>query len=127
MPDNCLPILRGYLASVRKIYFVVEATVCHIIFIAILRKELIQVLPAELPAYIALQNNDTDKNYFLFITKLRDKRSFLDEGNFDKVFKERGIFIDIFPLDRLLPWTQRLRVQSVAYNISARGTEATRR
>ena len=66
-------------------------------------KRLMKVLPAELPAHIALQNNDTDKNYFLFITKLRDKRSFLDEGGFDKVFKERGIFIDIFPLDRLLP------------------------
>lgn len=79
-------------------------------------KRLMKVLPAELPAHIALQNNDTDKNYFLFITKLRDKRSFLDEGNFDKVFKERGIFIDIFPLDRLLPWTQRLHLQSLAYN-----------
>ena len=84
-------------------------------------KRLMKVLPSELPEDIALQNNDTDKNYFLFITKLRDKRSFLDEGNFDKVFKERGIFIDIFPLDRLLPWTQRLRVQSVAYNIFRKG------
>jgi phosphorylcholine metabolism protein LicD len=37
------------------------------------------------------------------------------------VFKERGIFIDIFPLDRLLPWTQRLRLQSVAYNLFRKG------
>ena len=80
-------------------------------------KRLLKVLPGELPENIVLQTNETDKNYFLFITKLRDKRSFLDEGGFDKVFKERGIFIDIFPLDRLLPWTQRLRLQSVAYNI----------
>ena len=92
--------------------------------VALLRKDfkrLLKVLPNELPDNIVLQTNDTDKNYFLFIAKLRDKRSFLDEGNFDSVFKERGVFIDIFPLDRLLPWTQRLRLQSVAYNIYRKG------
>lgn len=97
--------------------------------VAMMRKDykrLLRVLPDELPDHMALQTNKTDKNYFLFITKLRDKRSFLDEGGFDKVFKERGIFIDIFPLDRLLPWTQRLRLQSLAYNIyrSGNGNEA---
>lgn len=87
--------------------------------VAMMRKDykrLLQVLPTELPDNIVLQTNDTDRNYFLFVAKLRDKHSFLDEGSFDKVFKERGIFIDIFPLDRLLPWTQRLRLQSLAYN-----------
>lgn len=84
-------------------------------------KRLAKVLPDELPDDIAFQNNDTDKNYFFFVAKLRDKRSFLDENSFDKVFKERGIFIDIFPLDRLLPWTQRLRLQSVAYNLFRKG------
>jgi len=87
-------------------------------------KRLLKVLPQELPEHIALQTNDTDKNYFLFITKLRDKRSFLDEGDFDRVFKERGIFIDIFPLDKLLPWTQRLRLQSLAYNFFRKEGEA---
>ena len=33
-------------------------------------KRLMKVLPAKLPSYIALQNNDTDKNYFLFITNI---------------------------------------------------------
>ena len=92
--------------------------------VAMMRKDykrLLKVLPDELPEHIALQTNDTDRNYFLFIAKLRDKRSFLDEGDFDKVFKERGIFIDIFPLDRLLPWTQRLRLQSMAYNFFRKG------
>ena len=84
-------------------------------------KRLLRVLPDELPPHMALQNNDTDKNYFLFIAKLRDKRSFLDEGGFDRAFKERGIFIDIFPLDRLLPCTQRLRLQSLAYNFYRQG------
>lgn len=92
--------------------------------VAMFRKDymrLAKVLPDELPDDIAFQNNDTDKNYFFFVAKLRDKRSFLDENSFDKVFKERGIFIDIFPLDRLLPWTQRLRLQSVAYNLFRKG------
>ena len=92
--------------------------------VAMMRKDykrLLQVLPSELPDHIALQTNDTDKNYFLFVAKLRDKRSFLNEGGFDSVFKERGIFIDIFPLDRLLPWTQRLRLQSLAYNFYRNG------
>ena len=84
-------------------------------------KRLLKVLPDELPGHIALQTNDTDKNYFFFVGKLRDRRSFLDEGGFDSVFKERGIFIDIFPLDKLLPWTQKLRVQSLAYNFFRKG------
>lgn len=92
--------------------------------VAMMRKDykrLIKVLPDELPAHIVLQTNDTDKNYFFFVGKLRDKRSFLDEGGFDSVFKERGIFIDIFPLDKLLPWTQKSRFQSLAYNFFRKG------
>ena len=84
-------------------------------------KRLAKVLPDELPEHIAFQNNDTDKNYFSFIAKLRDRRSYLEEEEFDSVFKERGIFIDIFPLDHLLPWTQRLRLQSLAYNVFRKG------
>ena len=84
-------------------------------------KRLLTVLPDELPEHIVLQTNDTDRNYFFFVGKLRDKRSFLDEDSFDMVFKERGIFIDIFPLDKLLPWSQRLRLQSPAYNIFRKG------
>ena len=84
-------------------------------------KRLLKVLPDELPEHIVLQTNDTDKNYFFFVGKLRDKRSFLDEGGFDSVFKERGIFIDIFPLDKILPWTQKLRFQSLAYNFFRKG------
>ena len=71
-------------------------------------KRLMKILPDELPEHIALQTNDTDKNYFYIISKLRDKRSFLDEGNYDRVFKERGIFIDIFPLDRMMRWAHML-------------------
>lgn len=80
-------------------------------------QRLMKILPKELPDQIVLQTNDTDKNYFYFFAKLRDKRSFLDEGSYDKVFKERGIFIDIFPFDKISPVTQRWRCQSFAYTL----------
>ena len=41
---------------------------------------LMKVLPQELPDDVALQTNDTDKNYFYFFGKLRDRHSFLDEA-----------------------------------------------
>lgn len=88
--------------------------------VGVMRKDylrLMSILPSELPEYIVLQNNDTDKNYFYLFAKLRDKRSFLDEGSYDKVFKERGIFIDIFPFDTICPRTQGWRLQSYAYTL----------
>lgn len=91
--------------------------------VGLMRKDyfrLLNVLPQELPEHIALQTNDTDKNYFYLFAKLRDKRSFLDEGSYDRVFKERGIFIDIFPFDTICPNTQRWRLQSYAYTIFRR-------
>ena len=69
---------------------------------------LMKVLPQELPDDVALQTNDTDKNYFYFFGKLRDRHSFLDEGNYDSVFRERGIFIDLFPFCRQRLWTHLL-------------------
>ncbi|MBQ3362435.1 MAG: LicD family protein [Muribaculaceae bacterium] len=88
--------------------------------VALLRndyKRLMRILPDELPSSIVLQNNDTDHNYYYFYAKLRDRNSFLDEGLYDHPFKERGIFIDIFPLDRLWPWVQRLPLQSYAFTL----------
>lgn len=79
--------------------------------VAVMRKDykrLMKILPEELPEHIVLQSNDTDRNYFYFFAKLRDKRSFVDEGNYDRVFKERGIFIDIFPIDRTRRWLHML-------------------
>lgn len=79
--------------------------------VGILRKDylrLLKVLPDELPEHIALQTNDTDKNYFYHFAKLRHRHSFVDEDNYDRVFKERGIFIDIFPVDKTHKWLHML-------------------
>ena len=99
--------------------------------VALLRKDykrLLKILPDELPEHIALQTNDTDKNYFYFIGKLRDKHSFLDEGNYDRVFKERGIFIDLFPLDLTSHWAHMLAapLQGHAFKILRTGKDDTK-
>lgn len=81
-------------------------------------KRLMRVLPGELPPDIVLQTTDTDPNYFYFFAKLRNTHSLLDEGNgWDRAFKYRGIFIDIFPFDKVRLSLQRLRLQSLAYTI----------
>ena len=70
---------------------------------------LLKVLPGELPPGMVLQSNDTDPNYFYFFAKLRDQHSILEEPSpYDRIFRERGIFIDIFPFDRQRMWTHRL-------------------
>ncbi len=80
--------------------------------VALMRKDylrLLEVLPDELPEHIALQTNDTDRNYFFFIGKLRDRHSLLEEIlPYDEVFRERGIYIDLFPLDRMPLWAHLL-------------------
>ncbi|MBQ3731670.1 MAG: LicD family protein, partial [Muribaculaceae bacterium] len=66
--------------------------------------------------------NDTDPNYFYFFAKLRDTRSFLDEGAYDRAFKYRGVFIDIFPFDKVSLPLQRIKLQSYAYTLYRNGS-----
>lgn len=97
--------------------------------VAVMRKDykkLMKVLPNELPEQLVLQTNDTDHNYFSFMAKLRYKKSVLHEEPFADSYKERGIFIDIFPMDKLLPWTHKLRLQSLAYNLYRAGNGSER-
>lgn len=63
--------------------------------------KLMKVLPEELPDWLALQNSDTDPHYFFFYAKIRDRRSkMLENTNYDRIWKEQGIYIDIFPMER---------------------------
>lgn len=72
-------------------------------------KRLMKVLPAELPDTMSLQNLDTDKNFFFFYAKVRDRRSRMEENTgYDRVWKERGIFIDIFPFYKQPMWIHML-------------------
>lgn len=62
---------------------------------------LMAILPEELPSTMALQSHETDPTYFFYYAKIRDRRSILAEGNnYDRLWKEKGIYIDIFPLEK---------------------------
>lgn len=73
--------------------------------VEIMRKDylrLIKILPGELPADMALQTRSTDKNYTSIYAKIRDLNSCLSETNdYDRVFKFKGIYIDLFPMERI--------------------------
>ena len=77
---------------------------------------LMQVLPTELPDWLALQNSDTDPNYFFFYAKIRDRRSrMLENTNYDRVWKEQGIYIDIFPMEKHPIWLHKLTEKTVGH------------
>ncbi len=68
--------------------------------------KLMKVLPRELPGHLALQWRTQDPNYFFTFAKVRDRNSHMNEHNgYDRVWKEQGIFIDIFPVERIPRWT----------------------
>jgi len=83
-------------------------------------RRLMKVLPEELPDTMRLQSVETDKNYFFFYAKVRDRRSLLEETNrYDRVWKERGIYIDIFPFYKQPLWIHMLseKLQGHVYKI----------
>ena len=72
-------------------------------------ERLMAILPKELPEHMALQWHTTDENYFFQFAKVRDRNSRLFERNgYDKVWKEHGIWVDIFPLERVPLWIHKL-------------------
>lgn len=86
-------------------------------------KRLMKVLPEELPDTMALQSLETDKNFFFFYAKVRDRRSLMEENTgYDRMWKERGIFIDIFPFYKQPMWIHMLseKAQGHVYKIMRR-------
>ena len=79
---------------------------------------LMSVLPSELPDWLALQNDETDPGYFYFYAKLRDRRSrMLEQNAYDRHWKEQGIYIDIFPMERHPIWLHRLTELTVRHTL----------
>ena len=72
--------------------------------IAVMRKDyykLCAILKKELPDNLVFQDKTTDKNYPSLFAKVRDKHSCLREEYVkDRQFKEQGVFIDIFPIEK---------------------------
>ncbi len=77
---------------------------------------LMEVLPEELPDWLALQNDETDPNYFYCYAKVRDRRSRMQEKcAYDRRWKEQGIYIDIFPLERHPIWLHKLTERTIGH------------
>ena len=87
--------------------------------IEMMRKDylrLMKVLPSELPEWLVLQNDETDPNYFYFYAKIRDRRSkMLEQNAYDRMWKEQGIYIDIFPMEKHPIWMQKLSEKTVGH------------
>ena len=87
--------------------------------IEMMRKDylrLMRVLPQELPEWLALQNDETDPNYFYFYAKVRDRRSkMLEQNAYDRMWQEQGIYIDIFPMEKHPIWMQKLSEKTVGH------------
>ena len=77
---------------------------------------LMEVLPQELPEWLALQSDKTDPAYFYFYAKVRDRRSLLEETlDYARRWKEQGIYIDIFPMEPHPIWLHKLTEKSVGH------------
>lgn len=75
-----------------------------------------KVLRNELPDNLAIQSHDTDPNYFFSYPKLRDRRSHLEETNhYDRIFREQGIYIDIFILEPIPLWLHKLSCDTIGH------------
>lgn len=65
--------------------------------------QLLKILPHELPKHLVLQTLDSDPGYTSMYAKIRDLNSFVRETNeYDRGYKYQGIYIDIFPLEKLV-------------------------
>ncbi|MCM1170090.1 MAG: LicD family protein [Bacteroides sp.] len=87
----------------------------------------LEILPTELPENLVLQTHDTDSNYYLMFAKVRDLHSCLTEKeDYDRHFKHRGVFVDIFPVERTNRFCQWLSRKShgLCYHI-VRNTKNT--
>ncbi len=79
-------------------------------------RRLMAILPQELPNTMALQTHQTDPSYFFCYAKVRDRRSILNEGNnYDRVWREQGIYIDIFPMEKQRLWVHKLSEATIGH------------
>jgi len=81
--------------------------------IAMLQKDydkLRKILPKELPAQFVFEDWKTNKNFTMKHGKVRDKNSFFEDPNWNGKDCLQGIFIDIFPKEKIisLKWRKKI-------------------
>lgn len=62
--------------------------------------KLLGLLKTELPEQYQLQTSKTDRNYFARYAKVRDVNSLLEDSDYTLGYKYKGIFIDIFSVEK---------------------------
>ena len=69
-----------------------------------------KILPRELPSHLVYQDYFTDPYYPTLIAKVREKDSYMYEEPCTDRLKEKGIFIDIIPIEEIpnLKWKAKL-------------------
>lgn len=71
-------------------------------------KKLLRILPQELPDNLYLQTPE-EKSYRLLFSKVRDRNSIVHSEEEDMArYKEKGVFIDIFPEERSYRWMKNI-------------------
>lgn len=64
-------------------------------------EKFLAVAPQELKKQYFLQTHQTDPEYPLFFAKVRKNNTFIDEKRYRRLKIHKGIYVDIFPVDKL--------------------------
>lgn len=62
-------------------------------------EKFIEIMQKETDGSYELQNEDNEENYFLSFAKIRKNNTVFIESIAEDIYKNNGIYIDIFPLD----------------------------
>lgn len=84
-------------------------------------KKFIRILPDELNKRFVLQTHKTDKSYVAPYAKIRDTGSIVYENNnIDQNYKYRGIYVDVFPIEKVNKYCLRLSTYAhfILYKLS---------
>ncbi len=82
--------------------------------VCLLRKDydkLLSILSYELGNEYFVQTHETDKNYIHAFTRLRKNNTLMLQSYYKEIDMHHGIFIDIFPLDNIMPHTLKGKIQ----------------
>ena len=69
-----------------------------------------QILQSELPDNMCYQDITLDMNHHLIISKVRDKNSYYYEEECTNRLKEKGLFIDIIPMEKIPSWSWKQKL-----------------
>ena len=65
-------------------------------------QKLTKILPRELSNKYVFQDETTDRFYFLKFAKVRDRESHFYDPLANPLMKDQGVYIDIFPIEKLI-------------------------